>query len=93
MFIGSLQVELLIPGSTSLKEKRMVLTSIKKRLQNKFNVSVAELDHQDLWQRASLGIVTVSNERQFVRGAMDKILNFIDDQDHSQVIDFQIEII
>jgi uncharacterized protein YlxP (DUF503 family) len=93
MFIGSLQVELLIPESTSLKEKRMVLASIKKRLQNKFNISVAELDHQDLWQRASLGIVTVSNEQQYVRGAMDKILNFIDDQDHAQVIDFQIEII
>ncbi len=93
MFIGSLQVELLIPDSTSLKEKRMVLASIKKRLQNKFNISVAELDHLDLWQRASLGIVMVSNEQQHVRGAMDKILNFIDDQDHSQVIDFQIEII
>ncbi|MBN1464258.1 DUF503 domain-containing protein [candidate division KSB1 bacterium] len=93
MFIGSLQVELLIPDSTSLKEKRMVLASIKKRLQNKFNISVAELDHHDLWQRASLGIVMVSNEQQHVRGAMDKILNFIDDQDHSQVIDFQIEII
>ncbi|MBN1561267.1 DUF503 domain-containing protein [candidate division KSB1 bacterium] len=93
MFIGSLQVELLIPDSTSLKEKRMVLTSIKKRLQNKFNISVVELDHQDLWQRASLGVVMAANEQQRVRAAMDKILNFIDDQENSQVIDFQIEII
>ena len=93
MFIGSLQVELLIPDCTSLKEKRMVLSSMKQRLRNKFNISVAELDHQDLWQRASLGIVAVSNEKQHVRSTMDKILNFIDDLDRSQVVDFQIEII
>ena len=93
MFIGSLQVELLIPESTSLKEKRMVLKSIKQRLQNKFNISVAEVDHQDLWQRAMLAIVMVSNENRHVRQAMDKILNFIDDQDQSQVIDHQIEIL
>lgn len=93
MFIGCLQVELLIPESTSLKEKRMVLKSIKQRLQNKFNISVAEVDHQDLWQRATLGIAMVSNENGHVRKAMDKILDFIDDQDNSQVIDHQIEII
>lgn len=93
MFIGCLQVELIIPDSTSLKEKRMVLKSIKQRLQNKFNVSVAEIDHQDLWQRATLGIAMVSNQNNHARQAMDRILNFIDDQDHAQVIDHQIEII
>ena len=93
MFIGCLQVELIIPDSTSLKEKRMVLKSIKQRLQNKFNISVAEIDHQDLWQRATLGIAMVSNQNNHVRQAMDRILNFIDDQDKTQVIDHQIEII
>ena len=77
MFIGCLQVELLIPDSASLKEKRMVLKSIKQRLQNKFNISVAEIDHQNLWQRASLGIAMVSNENGHVSRAMDKILKFI----------------
>ena len=71
----------------------MVIKSIKQRLQNKFNISVAEIDHQDLWQRASLGIAMVSNEHRHVNQAMDKILNFIDDQDQSQVIDHQIEIL
>ncbi len=93
MFIGCLQVELLIPDSTSLKEKRMVVKSIKQRLQNKFNISVAEIDHQDLWQRATLGIAMVSNENKHVTQAMNRILDFIDDQDNSQVIDHQIEII
>lgn len=93
MFIGCLQVELLIPDSTSLKEKRMVLNSIKQRLRNKFNISIAEIDHQNLWQRATLGIAMVSNGNQHVSQALDKILGFIDDQDHSQVIDYQIEIL
>ncbi len=93
MFIGALQIELLIPDSTSLKEKRMVVRSIKQRLQNKYNISVAETDHQDLWQRATLGIAMVANDTRFLNEALDKILNFIDDQDQSQVIDHQIEIL
>ncbi len=93
MFIGALQIELMIPDSSSLKEKRMVVRSIKQRLQNKYNISVAEIDHQDLWQRATLGIAMVANDTRFLNEALDKILNFVDDQDQSQVIDHQIEIL
>ena len=93
MFIGALQIELIIPDSGSLKEKRMIVKSIKQRLQNKFNVSVAEIDHQDLWQRALLGIAMVANEKRFLNEALDKILTFVDDQDRSQGIDHQIEIL
>ena len=60
MVVGLLTVELHVPGSQSLKDKRMVLRRVKDRLQ-KFNVAVAELEHQDLWQRATLGIVAISN--------------------------------
>lgn len=59
MVIGLLSVELHIPGAQSLKAKRMVLRGIKDRLR-KFNISVAEVAHHDLWQRAGLGIVTIS---------------------------------
>ncbi|MBE3071476.1 MAG: DUF503 domain-containing protein [Acidobacteria bacterium] len=59
MVVGLLSVELHLPGAHSLKDKRMVLRGIKDRLR-KFNVAVAEVDHQDLWQRAGLGIVTVA---------------------------------
>jgi len=93
MLIGAMQIELLIPDAQSLKEKRMVLKSIKQRLQNKYNISVAEIDHQDLWQRALLGIAMVANEKRFLNEALDKILNFVDDQDQAQVIDHQIEIL
>ena len=59
MVVALLSVELFLPGSRSLKDKRMVLRRLKDRLA-KFNVAVAEVEHQDLWQRAGLGIVTVS---------------------------------
>lgn len=76
MRIAVLHVELFIPQALSLKEKRMVLRRIKDRLQ-KFNVAVAEVEHQDLWQRAGLGIVAISTTDQHVerelQAAMDEI--------------------
>jgi uncharacterized protein YlxP (DUF503 family) len=59
MVVGLLTIELHLPGSQSLKDKRMVLRSVKDRLK-KFNVAVAEIEHHDLWQRAALGIVTIA---------------------------------
>jgi uncharacterized protein len=63
MVVGLLTVELHVPGSQSLKEKRMVLRRIKDRL-SKFNVAVAEVEHHDLWQRAALAVVTVSGDQR-----------------------------
>jgi uncharacterized protein len=63
VFIAVLTLEFFIPGSHSLKEKRMVLRRIKDRVK-KFNVAVAEVEHQDLWQRAALAVVTVSSDQQ-----------------------------
>ena len=62
MIVALLSVELHVPGSRSLKEKRMVLRRIKDRLK-KFNVAVSEVEHQDLWQRAGLAVVTVSTDQ------------------------------
>lgn len=62
MVVGLLTVELHVGGSHSLKEKRMVLRRVKDRLK-KFNVAVAETEHQDLWQRAALAVVTVSADQ------------------------------
>jgi uncharacterized protein len=60
--IGVLTLELRLENSHSLKEKRHVVESLKNRLRNKFNVAVAEIDHQDLWQRATLAAVTVASD-------------------------------
>jgi uncharacterized protein len=59
MVIALLTIDLHLPASHSLKEKRMVLRSVKDRVK-KFNISVAEIDHHDLWQRSTLGVVTVA---------------------------------
>ena len=65
MIVGLLSVELFIPHAQSLKDKRMVLRSIKDRLK-KFNVAVAEVEHQDMWQRAGLGVVAISTTTEHV---------------------------
>ena len=62
MVVGLLTVELHVSGSHSLKEKRMVVRRVKDRLK-KFNVSVSEIEHQDLWQRAGIAVVTVSTDQ------------------------------
>ena len=60
MFIGIARYELFIPASSSLKDKRQVLRSVTQNIRNRFPVAVAEVDHQDLWQRAALGVSCVA---------------------------------
>jgi len=74
--IGVLTLELRIESSHSLKEKRHVVQSLKDRLRHKFNVAVAEIDHQDLWQRATVAAVTVSSDR----GNAQKVLQGVEDE-------------
>jgi len=71
--VGLLSVELHLPGCRSLKDKRMVLRSLKDRLK-KFNVSAAEVEYLDLWQRAGLGVTTVSNDRRHVEETLNAAL-------------------
>jgi len=72
MNIGLLTLDIFLPDSHSLKEKRIVLRSLKDRLR-KFNVSIAECDHQDLWQRSTVGIVSISSDH----GILEKTLNAV----------------
>ena len=74
MPIGLLTLELHIPDARSLKDKRQVIRSLKDRLRVQFNVAVAELDHQDLWQRAVIGVVTISNDARHVEQALQAIV-------------------
>jgi uncharacterized protein YlxP (DUF503 family) len=74
MPVGLLVLELHIPEAQSLKEKRQILRSLKDRLREKFNVAVAELDHQDVWQRSVVGVVTLSREEQHVEESLQHVL-------------------
>ena len=71
--IAFLTIELRIEAAHSLKDKRQVLRSLKDKLRAGFNVSVAELDAADLWQRATLGVVSISGSRDYLRGLMEKV--------------------
>lgn len=93
MVIGTCQVDLLIVDNRSLKGKRKVLKSIKDRLRSRFNVSVAEIDHQEEWQRSTLGIVCVSNDARLVDSVLNKVINLIDSSPDATLIDFQIDIL
>jgi uncharacterized protein len=77
MVVGLCTVELHIPEAQSLKGKRQVLKSLTARLRNRFNVTVAELDEQDLWQKAILGIACIANEAGVVNRTLDQVLNVI----------------
>ena len=74
MYVGSLRVELLIRESRTLKDKRQVVRSVKDRLRERFNVSVAEVEHQDHRQLAVLGVAMVGNEASHVRAAFEQIV-------------------
>ena len=74
MPVGLLTLELHIAEAQSLKDKRQVIRSLKDRLRNHFNVAVAELDFEDMWQRSVVGVVTLSNEEHHVEEALQKVL-------------------
>lgn len=73
MPIAYLTIELRIEGAHSLKDKRQVLRSLKDRLRNSFNISIAEIDVTDLWQRATLGVVSISSSRDYLEGLMRNV--------------------
>lgn len=77
MVVGICTVELWIPESQSLKDKRQVLHSVKDRLRGKFNLSIAEVDGQDLWQKAVLGMACVANDGSHVEQVLEQALNVI----------------
>jgi len=74
MPIGLLTLEIHIPEARSLKDKRQVIRSLKDRLRGQFNVAVSELDHQDLWQRALIGVVSLSGDAKHLEQSMQAIL-------------------
>jgi uncharacterized protein YlxP (DUF503 family) len=93
MFVGVLQIDLLLRGNTSLKQKRQTLKSIKDRTRNKFNVSIAEVGNNDLWQRATLGISCVSNDKIYANRVLSEVVHFIETSFPTELLDYSIEII
>lgn len=93
IIVGLCTVELFIPGSQSLKDKRQVLLSLKDRLREKFNLSVAEVDGQDLWQKAVLGFACVANEGRYVNQVCDQALNLIRNVPAVEIVQSRVELL
>jgi uncharacterized protein len=93
MVVGVCQLELFLHENFSLKGKRQVLRSIVQRARKRFNISIAEVQDQDLWQKAVLGICAVGNDRQHINSILDQVIHFIEDTQLTDVADSQIEIL
>ena len=85
MIVGTLVIEIHIPGSTSLKAKRSVLNRIKDRLRNRFNASVAEIDFHDLWQRAAIGVAVVGVEKRVIESVLSNMIRAVETEPRIEV--------
>ena len=94
MNIGAMKVRLRLPENHSLKGKRRVIKSITSQVSNKFNVSVAEIDDQELWQIATIGVTCVSNDSRHANETLSHIMSFIAQvRGDAEILDYEIEIL
>ena len=93
MVIGVLQLILRLPEAHSLKEKRWILKSLMARIKNRFNVSVAEVDSQDVWQLSTVAVAHVGTSRPCSNGLLDHVLEFAEGIKQVEVIDSKLEFI
>ena len=89
MFVGIVRIELHLPGSSSLKDKRSVIRSLKDRIRERVQASVAEVDHQDLWQRAALGVAVVSGESRQVDERLQTVRALVNATHGAELLDWQ----
>ena len=92
MHIGVCTLHLRLSENRSLKEKRRVIKSIKDKVRNKFNVSIAEIDGLDKWQWATLGVACVSNDNRFVNSVLSNVVDFVSEMRLAELMDYEIEI-
>jgi len=93
MVVGVLRIEFRLPEAHSLKEKRGALKRAINRIRSEYNVSVAEVGKNDLWQNAEIGITMVGNQGGFVNSCLDQILNYVENLGLGEIINQEMEII
>ncbi|MEA4988134.1 MAG: DUF503 domain-containing protein [Anaerovorax sp.] len=92
MIIGVASIKIYAPWVHSLKEKCMVVKSIISKVQNKFNISISEIDAQDIHQTIVLGIACVTNTTKFADSMIDGVITFIEDHTEAEILDIYREI-
>lgn len=93
MKIGCCQLRFFLHGNNSLKGKRKVVSSMKDRVRNKFNVSVAEVGDNDQWQSIRLGVAAVGPDPQYIDGLIQQVIRFLDSLQLAELTDSQFELI
>jgi uncharacterized protein YlxP (DUF503 family) len=94
MHIGVCTIDLMLPGNGSLKGKRSVIKSIVTRVSRNFNVSIAEVEDQDLWQRAVLGVACVSSSASYAHGQMERVVQWIENKRYDvELLGYEIEML
>ena len=92
MVIGVCTIELYLPENQSLKGKRQIVNSLKGKLQHRFNISIAEIDHLDVWQRATLGVSMISKDQVHVDRELNKMIQFIESSNFAvYFMDYSLE--
>ena len=92
MVVGAMRWELSLPGCSSLKEKRMVVRSLKDRIQHRFKVSVAETDHQDVWARAQIAVAVVANDAGHVEEVLGKVDRLVRQEGRALILEHHREL-
>lgn len=92
MIVGVCTLKLIIYESNSLKDKRSVIKSIIGKIQSRFNVSIAEIDLNENWQRSIIGFACVTNYTNHANQVISKVINYIDEDSRVEIIDHNIEI-
>lgn len=93
MFVGVARLSLHVAESGSLKGKRQVLRKVIERVKARFNVSIAEVEDQDLWQRATLALAVIGGERRHVDEQVEKVIHFVEEMYVAPLISREVEIL
>ena len=93
MLVALERFDLRIPGCSSLKEKRHVVKTLTAALRQKFPVSVAEVDHQELWQRTAIGVAAVGSDQHHLRRVMHEVEKLVERWHEVELIDADLELI
>ena len=93
MVIGVLELDIRLFSPNSLKDKRSIIKRLINRLRNTFNVSVSEIGHQDLWQRALMGVALITTEKSFAQKVLSKIIKFVEKERDASLIDSRMEVL
>ncbi len=92
MVVAAAQLTLFIPENNSLKGKRKVVKSLIEKVRHRFEASVAEVDDNDLWQKATIGVALVGNDARLLTTRLDQISTFIENQHLAEIVDSRVEL-